>query len=509
MTVQKIIRPSGGHILDIDSSEIGDQFLSLARNVNTRKGFPSRCGGRRIAYPVSSGHLPNDPYQLLNLRLNTFNWWLSFGPANIYAIETSNFYDISPAGLVAVTNPWEWSCTLLNGIPVFTNGKNLLLSWDGIAADDAVVVPDWPAATVCRGVVAFRFHLFAFGIDGPGGQFDNQVKWSDAAEPGTLPQFWTPAANNQAGDTILADTPGACMIGVPLNQQLLMYKQTSLYSIEYAGQPPDNIFSSRCILRTLGALSPHSVLDRGTQHLVVGDSDVVLTDGINTQSIADNRIKRFLANSISEANALNTFVVRDANAKETWVCVPESGNQFCSIAHIWDEARDTWVTRDLAQVRCAASGFVTDTAVSDTWDLDAGTWDTDASTWNQGSVAAIEHIVVGQSLTAYIEDTPDAVAVTATINKLDLVFDDDEAIKVVHTIQVNGNNIVAAGLQIRLGARDSTNDPIAWGSFVNIASGPFDYETTGRFISWEIQSTGTIEWTVDRVILEAEIHGYY
>ena len=507
--MRKTYRPVGGHILDIYAAEIGEQFLSLARNVNTRKGFPSRINGRRIAYAVSGGHLPNDPYHLLNLRLNTFNWWISFGPANIFAIETSNFYDISIAGQHTVVNPWEWASTLLNGIPVFTNGKDLPSSWDGLAADDALTIPGWPAATTCRSIAAFRFHLFAFGIDGPLGQFDNQVKWSDAADAGTLPASWTPAPNNEAGDFILADTPGAILLGVPLNQQLLVYKSGSLYSIEYAGQPPDNIFSQRCVLRTLGALSPHAVLDRGTQHFVVGDDDVVLTDGITTQSIADNRIKRYLINSIDETNALNTFVVRDANARETWVCLPESGNQFCTVAHIWDESRDTWVTRDLSQVRCAAAGFITDTAVSDTWDLDGATWDSDASSWNQGSTAAIEHILIGQSVTSYVEDTTDATTVIATINRLDNTFDDDAAIKITTFVQVNGTNLITAGVQIRLGARDSLDDPIVWGGFIPVAKGPFDYEVSGRFISFELQSTGTGTWTVDRVILEATTNGNF
>src|SRR5688572_12721047 len=111
----------GGHVLDIDPSEISDQLLALARNVHTRKGFPSRIGGRRIAYSGT----PNDPLHLLNLQLNTFNWWMLFGTDNIHAVEGTNFYDITYPGMQAIVNPYEWTATLLNGIPVFSNGKDV------------------------------------------------------------------------------------------------------------------------------------------------------------------------------------------------------------------------------------------------------------------------------------------------------------------------------------------------------------------------------------------------
>jgi hypothetical protein len=55
-----VIRPTGGHILDVDPSELSMEHLSYAHNVHFRKNFPSRINGRRIAYPVSGGGLPND-----------------------------------------------------------------------------------------------------------------------------------------------------------------------------------------------------------------------------------------------------------------------------------------------------------------------------------------------------------------------------------------------------------------------------------------------------------------
>lgn len=504
--MRKTLRPSGGHILDIDAAEIADQFLSFANNVNTRKGFPSSLAGRRVAYPVSMGGAPNDPLHLLNFFLNDFNWWMHFGADTIYGVEAGNSFDVSYSGQQTVANTYEWVSTLLNGIPVFTNGKDPLLFWDGDGGNAADAVPDWPVGQVCKAVVAFRFHLFALNIDNASGTFSNLVQWSDAAEPGTLPASWTPAASNEAGSAILADTPGACICGVPLGTQLMIYKPTSTFAMEYIGQQPDNIFSARPIVRSTGALSPHSVLEMG-RHLVVGNDDIVLTDGVNVQSIADNRIRRYLANQIDETNQRNLFVIRDIVQREVWVCAPESGSTFATVAHIWDERRDTWVTRDLNEVRYGTTGIVSDADVDTNWDSVNTTWDTTNRTWNSGTPQGKEHVVLAEDTVLYVENTSDSTVTTARLVREDMTFDDDTMIKTTSRVWVEGSGAGLSNVQFRLGSRDATDESITWLAFVPRQGGGVPYEVTGRYISIEIRVIGTDPWTVNRIAIEASVNG--
>lgn len=501
----KTIRPSGGHILDIDPAELADQFLTLANNVNTRKGFPSRITGRRRAYSA----LTSSPLHLLNLQLNTFNWWMAFATNSIHAVEGTNEYDLSPVGLNVVADTDEWSSTLLNGIPVFTNGKNDLYFWDGNSGSDAAAVPGWPAGTICRAVVAFRFHIFALNIDSPGGTFDNMLMWSDAAAPGALPASWTPGASNEAGSAFCADTPGRIVTGKPLNTQLLIYKPTSIFAAEYVGQQPGNIFSIRPVIRALGALSPHSVLDLGTKHLVVGNDDIVLFDGVNAQSIADNRIKQFLRNSIDETHAANTFLIHDLNNREVWVCIPESGSQFATVAHVWDQGRDTWVTRDLNSVRYGATGLVADATVNDTWNSDAAAWDTDLTAWNQPSDGSITNVVVSEGTQVYLENTADAVAVTAALSKYDLTFDDDSQHKLIDRLWIRGMGLDFSKVEFRLGSRETTAESIVWQAWQFTTSDGSPIEISGRYISIEIRVIGTAPWTINRFIFKWKYNGAF
>lgn len=503
--MKKTLRPTGGHILDVDSMEVADNFLSLARNVHMRKGFPTRINGRRVAYDSVNGNA----LHLLNLSLNTFNWWMLFGASTIRAAESSNVYDISMAGQLAVADPREWSSTLLNGIPIFTNGKNAPSYWTGLGGVPAASLPGFPAATVCAAVVAFKFHIFALNIDGPAGTFPNQLLWSDAADPGAIPLLWTPAPSNEAGDAILADTPGRCITGKPLNEQLLIYKPQAFYIAEYVGQP--DVFKIRAASRSIGVVGPHALTEieaRGTKHLVVGNDDVIVTDGISSTSIADSRIKNYLSNSIDETNAANTFVINDAIRKEVWVCVPEAGSQFATVAHIWDQARDNWVIRDLNQVRYGTTGYVLDNTPSDVWDNAVGVWDTDIQLWNAPIDGAIQRVLLSELTELYLEDSTNVTSVTAVLQKLDMTFDDESIDKLTQRVYIEGSGQLL-NVQFRLGARDSSDEAITWGAFVNRQAGGKPYEVHGKLISLEISVTSTDIWTIDRITIVAVPNGSY
>lgn len=507
--MKKVLRPVGGHILDIEPLELSDNVLSLARNVHMRRGFPSRIRGRRAIYETSPSFVP---YHLSNFSLNGFNWWLYFGTLSIYAVETSNFYDISIPSQGAITQPWQWSSTLLNGIPVFTNGVDIPHYWTGDSSDDALPLPNWPASTLCKFIVAFRFHLFALDIDSPTGVFNNLILWSDATEPGTVPDSWTAAPDNEAGFAFLADSPGRCVAGVPLGTQLMIYKPTSFHAVEYAGQPPDNIFTVRPVVRSTGLISPHALKTVGTQQAVVGNEDVVLTDGLNTRSIADNRIKQTLRNSIDESNSQNVFTIYDDHARELWVCTPEPGSQFATVAHVWDERRDNWVTRDLSNVKYGTVGYVTDDLPSDVWDDDSQPWDSDASIWNEAQQGGTQRVVIAEIAGLFVEDVPETNLVDAVLQRLDLAFDDPEQRKVTSRVIIEGKGAGLNSLFVRLGVRNSTDDGsgVQWGPYVQRSAEGNAYEITGRFISVEVSnSTSAADWTVTRITIEAEYDGEF
>jgi hypothetical protein len=165
------LRPVRGTAADLPANEVGEDFYTGCSNVQFRSGFAGRVLGSRAAY----GTLPTEVLHMLNARVGPTNFWLFLGADDIHANETSNTDDVTGSALTAVSQPWQWASTLLNGVPVVTNGLDQPRYWGGDVGTPFQTLPDWPAATSCKSIVAFQYHLIALDIDGPGGHFEDQL----------------------------------------------------------------------------------------------------------------------------------------------------------------------------------------------------------------------------------------------------------------------------------------------------------------------------------------------
>lgn len=501
------LKPTRGVAADLPPNEVAEDFYTGASNVHFRAGIAGRVLGSRAAY----GTLPVDVLHMLNARIATTNFWLFFGADEIHANETTNSSDVTPGGgLTAVTQPWQWSSGLLNGIPFASNGLDVPVYWGGDVGTPFTSLPGWPATTSCKSLVAFRYHLVALDIDGPSGSFPDQVLWSDAAEPGAIPQTWTAAADNEAGDTILGDLPGPCMCAVPLRGSLLIYKRNAVYAMDYVGG--NEVFVFRQIFSGMGALTRHAVCDLSDgRHFVVGDGDIYITDGVSRASVALNRMRDFVFNQLDQDNYENLFVIFHRAKGEVWVCFPEQGSQDCTLAVVYDVGHDAFGVRVLDDVTCAALGIVNDTATDESWAAATYTWDAATRLWNQPNYSlAVESLVTGAGTTATQHDSQDAVAVAASLSRYDLAFGEPERVKFLRRIHVRAKTGFGT-LYVRAGARMTPTDSITW-STEQALTEPEQIVNTfaqGRYLSVEVRSEDTEVWQVSGIDLEAELRGYF
>lgn len=499
------LRPTKGLVSDTPASEVAEDYYTNGSNIQFRKGFAGRVLGSRPVY----GTLPVAVQHMLNARIQGTNFWLFAGANTIYANETHNSNNVTGSALQSVVQPFQYSSTILNGIPVINNSLDAPRYWNGSVADSFVDLPDWPAGTICNSIAAFRFHLFALGIDGPSGNFEDQVKWSAAADPGAIPASWTPLATNDAGDFELSDTPGPALLAVPIRGSMLIYKRSSTYAVDFVGG--NDVFSLRTLFTSSGALTSHAACDVNGQHFVVTDGDIILTDGTNRQSIGQSRMREFLFNQLDQTNYQNLFVVYHRAKNEVHTFFPESGSQYATLDLVYDVSADAFSVKDVSAVTCADVGVVNDTSPSEAWDDDSATWDSDTSYWNAENFSlATESFVFGSNTTATMTDTNDLVAIAASVGKYDMTFDDPERLKFVKRIHVRATPGFGT-LYVRAGSRMSTTDTITWSPEQALIepSGLINTFATGRYISVEIRSQDTNVWTVTGIDIEAEVRGYF
>lgn len=500
------LRPLRGVAADPPANEVGEEFYTGASNVHFREGFAGRVLGSRAAY----GTLPVEVLHMLNARIATTNFWLFFGADEIHANETSNSTDVTGDPLTPVLQPWQWSSTLLNGVPCVTNGLDIPRYWAGDVGTPFDDLPGWPAGTICKSLVAFQFHLVALDIDGPAGHFEGQVKWSDAAEPGAVPATWVPAGDNDAGDAILADSPGPAMCAVPMRGSLMIYKRSATYSMDYIGG--NDVFAFRPVFSASGALTRHAVADLSDgRHFVVGDGDIYITDGVSRRSVAKDRMALFVFNQLDQDNYENLFAVYHRAKNEVWVCFPEQGSQYCTLAAVYDVSHDAFGVRVLPNVTCAAIGIVNDTAPSEAWIDATYTWADALRLWNQPNYSlALESLLTGYGTTAEQHDTQDLLEVDASLSRYDLTFGESERVKFLRRLTVRAKPGFGS-LFVRVGARMTPTDSINWSAEVELVE-PAQIVNTfalGRYISVELRSEDDNVWQVSGIDLEADMRGYF
>lgn len=492
--------PSKGLVSDLPPYELPPQAWSHVINMHPKNG------GMELARPLDQayGSLLDTPYHILNVQALGQNWWLYWGEDSISAAETSNPHvNLTPGGGLTAVQPQDIISTQLNGLAVFTNGFDAPQWWTGDPSDNFAALPDWPAATVARGIAAGAYHLFAFDIDGPGGEFNMQVKWSDAAPPGAVPGSWTPSASNQAGDTELAQTPGRVQCMVPLRGSYAFYKTSSMYLADYV--EGNFVYAFRLALTQCGAFTRKAVADIGGRHFVVTDGDIILTDGTNVQSIADDRVRSYLFGQISQEFFELLSVVYHQASGQVWIYFPTSGNALCNAALVWDVAKNIWGARSLNNVRHAATGYVNDTSSSMLWDSVTEEWDAVNVLWNAENyssatrsllLAADDLQLVGRA----------GVFSEGYLERLSLSLGEAERFKFVKRIHVRGEG---GTVYVRIGTQSVASGPVAWSAEMPLQLGvdPFiNCSVQGRLISVSIRNPE--DGLITYLALEAELRGY-
>lgn len=502
------LRPTHGVMRDTPAHEVGPDFWTLAENVIFRDGFATRILGSRDAYTTALGTAaPTQLMHGINAQVSDTNYWLLFeADGTAWAVEGTNAVQIDAGLLQAVANPFEHSSALLNGLPVYSNGSDEPVYWAGA---NLVTLPGWTASENCNFLTVFKFHIFALDISGPGGVFGNLCKWSAAAEPGTVPNSWTPAATNQAGDVELSDSPGPLLCAYPLRDSLIIYKKSAMYLVQFVGG--NQVFTFRKAQSASGALTRRSVCDINGRHFVVSDGDIVVTDGTTRQSVGESRVKDTLFNTLDQDNFRNLFCTYNRGRDEVLIGYPSAGNVFCNKALVYDVSTDSFGARDLTQVVHAPVGFVNDAVQSNTWADRSDTWSAAADPWGSSTIAAArDSIVHMRQATLRQQDTIDMVSESASLGKGGLHFDAPERVKFVKRAHIRTKENFGQ-LLARLGGSMTPNGPVTWSAEVVLNSPEqiVDAFAQGRYIHFEARTTGADVWKITGVDIEAELRGYY
>jgi len=509
-----------GLIKDQPDHELPPEAWSDAENIRFEDGYACKFLGHTAIYDPPT----IAPYWLLHQRESAINYWLYAGLAAVYVTDGTTHKNISKVGGYSATEATGWSGGVLGGIPILNNPNDDPQMWNpvdfatpGLLAD----LSNWPASTTCKIMRVFGNFLIALAPTKSGTEYPHVVKWSQPADPLTVPDSWNEAdATKLAGEESLSETGGVIVDCMPLRQDMnVIYKQDAIVGMQLISGVL--VFRFPVLFQTIGALSRRCMQAFRSRHVVFGFEDIIIHDGQRAESIAKRRIQKHIRNNLDGDNYGLSFISFNPTKQEFWFCYPTTGAARPNQAAIWNFQDGTWSIRDLPLVADLKWGIV-DTSEDDTWGSGpAVTWEEDTRTWSSGLFNPSElgflgavpgatklyrfddtNQEAGSNMTVRLERTGLAVVGRARDGSPRVDFDSRKLVRSIRP------RIQGGPVNVTVGMQDVRNGAVRWGptqSFDPATDEKLDTAINGRLVAVKFESAGNVDWKLYGYDLDLEV----
>lgn len=452
-----------GLVADQPAQELPENAFSSVSNVRFRDGIASRFDGHASIFSAPSV----TPYWIGSFGTVDKRYWIHAGLASVFADDGTTRTDITGTAPTGAIDD-RWTGGTLNGVFFLNNGVDKPMYWAGDTALNLATLPGWGATWKAKSLGAFKYHLIAVGITKGTTYYPHMVKWSSAADPGAAPASWDEAdATIDAGEQDIGETPGIIVDQLVLGEVNIIYKEDSMYTMQYVGG--DSIFAFKrlpgnygMIARGCGAITP-----RG--HVVLANGDLVLVDGVSApQSLLTSRYKRALfSTQIDTSVYKRCFVTANPTKNEVLVAYPTYGKTACDKALVWNWIDNTLSPRDLPDATYAACGLL-DYTLADTYDAQTLTYDEVARAYNQNDYtpADLRLLICGTAPGIYLADTGTKFGLTSIewmLERTGLAFDDPDTVKTMLSLTPRAQAATGTQFYVQLGGSMDAEVAPTWG----------------------------------------------
>lgn len=428
--------------------------------------------------------------------------------------------------------------TDLNGILVVNSQSNGPFYWDFNATPPGnvlVALPGWDALWRCKDMRAYRYNLVAMGMtEGVAGTyFPHKVRWSGSAADGALPTAWVASASNDAGADLIGETSGEITGGRLVRDALWIVKEDGIFEMRWIGGQ----FVMQ--INRLKGTSVGTRLHQGFAEMKGGlalftTGDILFFDGQNADSIADQRVRRYLSKAISAELWDFSRVFVHTESSTLWIAGVEAGYRQLSSALIFNWEENTWGHKKLNYGYGFDSAFVRFGSALPAWDdlgvsqvtdvihpmwLQGSSWDqqTDGS-WNKGVYQpSVRDIICYESndtdtewwvsLIGIVNTNQDGSNKSCAATRLGIPIEGADGLAMITRVwpEVQGGTI-----KFSVGAMMTPDGPPVWDGPYEFTPGKdfsIDPRVTGRFICLKVESFTNQEWRLGAVTFDWERAG--
>lgn len=238
--------------------------------------------------------------------------------STLYELNTGTIAwdDVSRGGAYSLVTGDRWKFVQFGDSTIATNKSTTLQRSNGSGA-----FADISGAPKAKCIVAASDFVVAFNTDD--GTYGNSYDrwWCCGLRDETT---WTPSLSTQANTGRLVSVPGEITAALEFGSQIVAYKERGMYLGTYVGTP--EVWQWTRIPGDVGCVGPDAVCDIGSTHIFVGRSDIFAFDGTRPISIAENQVRQWFFNNVSQVYLQNTQVVHDKQNGTIWIFYPSTSS---------------------------------------------------------------------------------------------------------------------------------------------------------------------------------------
>lgn len=404
----------------------------------------------------------------------------------------------------------RWSGGSLGGVLIANNGVDVPQAWvTPNAATPLIALANWDPNERAACMRSFKQFLIALDVTKGATRYPTLVKWSHPADPGAVPSSWDETdPTKDAGETPLSETVGACVDCVPMKDVNIIYKEDSVWGMQYVGGA--FIFRFYKIFGDWGVPFRDCVTEfTAGKHFAFTGTDLVIHDGNTVQSVATGRMRELLK-SISSGQLKTCYTVLHPEQEEVWFCFRRENDGLIAAdtAICYDWVEETLTLRDLPDYRFIATGKVDPPVVSGTtWNTVTGTWASKTIVWGSSlkfpGIPRLFALGTEKLVWADAVEGPSA-SLTLTREQIGVQLrsnapPDMSAMKFLQRIWPRITGTDGDVVRISLGTSQGVGKPTDWQvtyPYVIGTDDMIDCTLNGRLFAIKVESEDTLPWVL-------------
>lgn len=504
-----------GIVWDLDPEDVPSNKWTGGRNIIFRNGETWRVPG--AAPYADEGQL--FPAKFVHwFDVGPAEYWLYGGDDGIAVYDGANHYDITPEGWAAIASKnFTYSVGDLNTLPFVNHPERGPYWWDADVTHIMEPLPDWPVNAAARVMRAHKNFLIAINVDTGAGLQEASAWYSSSADPGQVPEFWTPAPDNDAGEMTFSTPGGPLLDGISVRDQFFVAKANAMFVGQYVGGT--FVFQQRDLFPSVGLFAADAWIEHGNWiYMVTGNGEIIRHDGNSLQNLAYGNCQDYFNRALNFEFPSSVFLYRDDIGGQIVIAYPTGTSEACNeglsieVASIGrGEMIDVSVI-DLPNVWDFAIGY-TD-VIPQSWDEDPEPWDEDTTLWNeQASGYRPAHIVwaAGELIEKDVGNL-DGLGnpVEAFVERVGLEFDTYSEHKVISGGWPRVKCNAGSTLYFRFGQQETVRAPVSWDPEIIYVQGEddqLDFFIDGRLMAHAMRSSGGGMWKANGIVLNARTSG--